>query len=419
MEVVPKRTSVKVERRMESSPCVSVEEVEKIGNEKKIAEGSFKSSSPNRKDSSTTNQVSTAIASERSSTGTSSRLSPTNPKESDTAINLQEELQLESTKAEMGEVREENERLKALLAKIVKDYQSLQMHFFDIVQQEQAKKPSEPPPPPPPPPASTYTEEPELVSLSLGTSSSLNKKEEKVTSKRKSTEQIEEGLTLGLTNSPNEPVSSNMSPSNSVDNDQGKEEEPGEPWPPSKILKSLRNGADVEEGLQQAHVKKTRVSVRARCDAPTMHDGCQWRKYGQKIAKGNPCPRAYYRCTVAPACPVRKQVQRCAEDMSILITTYEGTHNHPLPISATAIRLLHLPLLPHRIPAFLCWSFLPLLLNRKPPRVKFQLIRFKFPKPSFLPPKPYNIIYPLLPYYYPRPHLTPTNNLSTTITIQH
>ncbi|XP_049411041.1 WRKY transcription factor 72B [Solanum stenotomum] len=255
----------------------------------------------------------------------------------------EQEDQLASAKVEMREVMEENERLRMHLDRMMKEYSNLQNQFHDIVKKETDQKSSST--------VNTSThhdhesdqEADQLVSLSLGRTTSDMKKDELKKDKVHDDEggviiinnkRLDLGLDCKFETTPTECSPVNYSPENSLD-DQANKDENGETS--NKNPKMMRNNGDGDDVSQQNPTKRARVSVRVRCDTPTMNDGCQWRKYGQKIAKGNPCPRAYYRCTVAPNCPVRKQVQRCAEDMSILITTYEGTHSHTLPLSATAM----------------------------------------------------------------------------------
>ncbi|PPD66369.1 hypothetical protein GOBAR_DD36754 [Gossypium barbadense] len=43
---------------------------------------------------------------------------------------------------------------------------------------------------------------------------------------------------------------------------------------------------------------------------------------------------------MAPGCPVKKKVQRCVKDKSIVVATYEGQHNHDVDSTAAGKSML-------------------------------------------------------------------------------
>nr|AEO31525.2 WRKY transcription factor 44 [Dimocarpus longan] len=115
--------------------------------------------------------------------------------------------------------------------------------------------------------------------------------------------------------------------------DEGRKLLDGEDDEPRNKRRKSENQSN-EASMLDEGVQEPRIVVQSSTDSEILSDGFRWRKYGQKVVKGNPYPRSYYRCTNLK-CNVRKHVERASDDPRAYITTYEGKHNHEMPLRST------------------------------------------------------------------------------------
>lgn len=121
------------------------------------------------------------------------------------------------------------------------------------------------------------------------------------------------------------------SPENpSISSNSSEEPPAGQPESEGRSAAETSNKAKKKK---QKQCRQPRIAFMTKSEVENLEDGYRWRKYGQKGVKNSPFPRSYYRCTNSK-CMVKKRVERCSKDPSIVITTYEGQHcHHSLPSS--------------------------------------------------------------------------------------
>ncbi|XP_004233015.1 WRKY transcription factor 71-like [Solanum lycopersicum] len=129
------------------------------------------------------------------------------------------------------------------------------------------------------------------------------------------------------------PVTPNSSISNSSSNGDHEDSNKKDKQVKDETLEDGEDASKKESKAKKKGEKKQRppkFAFMTKSEVDHLEDGYRWRKYGQKAVKNSPYPRSYYRCT-SQKCQVKKRVERSYQDPSIVITTYEGQHNHHLP----------------------------------------------------------------------------------------
>ncbi|MFQ6621863.1 hypothetical protein Gotur_002938 [Gossypium turneri] len=143
------------------------------------------------------------------------------------------------------------------------------------------------------------------------------------------------------------------------------------PSTPNSSVSSPSNGGTAVEDSSKTNKgnkpkkerqqREPRFAFLTKTEIDVLEDGYRWRKYGQKAVKNSPYPRSYYRCT-AQKCGVKKRVERSFQDPSVVITTYEGRHNHQIPISLRGNNIISSAGFPHE---FLAHYFFPSTSNHQ------------------------------------------------------